>query len=41
MKVELNLSQCVIKHYAVEDCMWTCRHISTSPEVPIYKEHPE
>ena len=37
MKMELNMSQCVIKHYAVENCMWKWRHISANSEAPIYK----
>jgi len=39
MKMELNMSQCLIKHYAVENCMWNCKHISANPEAPIYKGH--
>ena len=33
------MSQCVIKHYAVQNCMWKCRHISANPEAPICKGH--
>jgi hypothetical protein len=33
------MSKYVIKHYAVENYMWKCRHISATPEAPVCKGH--